>query len=264
MSEDPDRKYYTDPQTGMSFEVKNETAFDTWTAAATGLGLIIAAGLWLWLLFDVWSNCNWLARKVIALFGCEAGDSLDSSTYRLVACWMIGGGIGGVINGCRSLIFWHCEKNAFSARFIWKYILFPVLGAVLGLIVYALMHSGVGLLSGPTKPGAGASGQALAYFGVGALAGYGANAVFRWLDYQVSQWFKFKLAESAEVTVPDLAGKTRDEARDILKGLGLRLGKSSSISSDASLINKVVRQRPVANTSVAEDSEVEIDIGKGA
>jgi hypothetical protein len=182
---------HKDPQTGEEFDVVPEDTKATWSARLTGVYLIVTSGAWLCLLFDVWSGNNNLIQWAARCFGANPQSCLNSPTFHLVAYSLIGGGIGGVINGFRSFIFWHCEHGAFGYRFIWKHVIFPIQGALLGLIVYALLRSGVSLLNGETKSEATGSMQALAFFGISALAGYGAQSVFRWLDYKVSQIFKF-------------------------------------------------------------------------
>lgn len=185
-------KKHKDPQTGEIFDLmfEKDVPYATCMARVTGIILIVTSGAWLFLLFDVWSGTNfiqWVARNS----GFDAQRCLNSTAFRLVAYSFIGGGIGGVINGFRSLILWHCDYGAFGVRYVWKHVIYPIQGALLGLIVYALVRSGVVLLDGGTKSVEADSTQALAYFGIGALSGYGAQAVFRWLDDKVSNLFKF-------------------------------------------------------------------------
>ena len=181
---------HTDPQTGEKFAIVTEDCKAKWAARVTGAYLVISSAVWLWILFDVWSNNNYLIRDIASLFGASTKEVVGSPSFRLVAYTLIGGAMGGVINGFRSFIFWHCEHNAFGLRFVWKHFIFPIQGALLGLIIFALLRSSVSVLDGVTTSDSSNSAQALAFFGISALAGYGAHSVFRWLDYKVSQIFK--------------------------------------------------------------------------
>jgi hypothetical protein len=182
---------HQDPQTGTKFKVVLEDRKATWSARLTGVYLIVSSAAWLWLLFDIWSGNNHFIQWAARQWDVNPQACLSSPTFRLVAYSLVGGGLGGVINGFRGFIFWHCECGAFGVRFIWKHVMFPIQGAVLGLVVYAMLRSGVSILSGTTKMEATGSLQGLAFFSTGVLAGYGAQSVFRWLDYRISQVFKF-------------------------------------------------------------------------
>lgn len=194
--EDSQPKKHMDPQTKEDFFVVLEDNKATRAARLTGVYLIVMAGIWLGLLFDVWSGSNHLIRWIARQCGIETDPCLDCPAFRLVAYSLIGGGIGGVLSGFRSLIFWHCEmgfreKGAFGSRFGLKHIIYPIQGALLGLIVYVLLRSGVAMLDGQKMSDTTGSLQALSFLGIGALAGYGAQSVFRWLDHLVNRVFKF-------------------------------------------------------------------------
>ena len=71
-----------------------------------------------------------------------------------------------------------------------------------------------------------------------------------------------KNSQAAKVTVPDVAGKTRDEAAQVLQASKLALGDvTQERTSDATMIGKVISQTPVAGTEAAVDSTVVITIG---
>ncbi|MBC7252680.1 MAG: Stk1 family PASTA domain-containing Ser/Thr kinase [Actinobacteria bacterium] len=64
----------------------------------------------------------------------------------------------------------------------------------------------------------------------------------------------------AKVTVPNLVGKSKEEAESILAGLGLEPDVSYTV--DLAHVGKVVDQDPPAGTEVEEGSQVEIVVGK--
>ena len=64
----------------------------------------------------------------------------------------------------------------------------------------------------------------------------------------------------AKVTVPNLVGKSKEEAESILAGLGLEPDVSYTV--DPAHVGKVVDQNPPAGTEVEEGSQVEIVVGR--
>ncbi len=140
--------------------------------------------LWLtlisWQLFDVWIGQHSLARLIRYEL-----EPLDTAVFRLVFFTVLGGALGGVINGLRSILEWY---PVFDRVYAWKYIVAPWLGAALALIAYTLLNSGVSILGGGNIADANAA-QILTMFSTGFLAGYGAQDVFTWLDSQVSRLF---------------------------------------------------------------------------
>ncbi|MBP2475505.1 serine/threonine-protein kinase [Crossiella equi] len=67
-----------------------------------------------------------------------------------------------------------------------------------------------------------------------------------------------------QVTVPDLKGKTADEAETILEAAGLKLStnKTEEAVDDSKQVGKVQSQNPAANSKVAKDSLISIVVGK--
>lgn len=74
-------------------------------------------------------------------------------------------------------------------------------------------------------------------------------------------------APAKQVTIPeDLAGKSEQEARDLLRGLGLRVTTDPQRLpvSDPSLVDHVVRTDPETGTPLAAGSEITLTIGSQA
>jgi len=142
--------------------------------------LLLAIAFVSWLLFDIWIGQHSLAR-----WGRYELEPLNTPVFRLVFFTVLGGALGGVVNGIRSLLDY---LPHFDRTYAWKYIMAPWLGAALSLVAYAILNSGLSIFGG----GNGADGspaQILAMFSTGFLAGYGARDVFIWLDCQVSRLF---------------------------------------------------------------------------
>jgi hypothetical protein len=196
-----------DPQTGKTFHKNLEHPSDTAFALVSIAYLLLMLLLILWFLFDVWFT----TASILRTFGYVEIERLRaSSSIRLIAYTVIGGALGGIVNGIRSFITWHCERGAFGKRYTWKYLADPWLGATLALFVFALVQSGVAVLGGVVSPTSIGPTQMAAMFGVGVLAGYGSRGVFVWLDFQVNQIFK--IDPGPEVGSPDQDSNTGQKA----------------------------------------------------
>jgi hypothetical protein len=134
-----------------------------------------------WLLFDIWIGQHSLAR-----WGGYELEPLNTPVFRLVFFTVLGGALGGVVNGIRSLLDHYPD---FDRRYAWKYIMAPWLGAALALVAYTLLNSGLSIFGADNVAG-GSPAQILAMFSTGFLAGYGARDVFVWLDSQVARLFE--------------------------------------------------------------------------
>jgi hypothetical protein len=252
------QKVAVDVQTGKTYQVVTETRFDEIIAVLSGLYTLLMLGFFLWLLYDVWIGQYSLAN----LLGYSDTQLLDSVIFHLLAYSFIGGALGGLVNEIRSFLVWHSEREAFGHRFIWKYLMAPWIGAILALFTFALIRSGVAIFSGDSAPNANSLSQSLSTFSIGALAGYGSRKVFVWLDFQVNRIFK---VQTDTVSIPDLIGKTQQEAEDALDEAGLKLGDVIETDvQDPSKAGLVISQAPLAGSTIANGSSVNITIGKAA
>lgn len=66
------------------------------------------------------------------------------------------------------------------------------------------------------------------------------------------------------VTTSNLSGKTVDEAEDILKKAGLRLGKVDEGFSDTVDIDKIMAQSPKAGAKIEKGATVDVTVSRGA
>jgi hypothetical protein len=252
-------RYVRDEQTGKLFKLHPESKKDAAAATASALYLLFMLAFFFWLLFDIWLGGHSLARW---LGYQDSIGKLNGTTFRLMAYTIIGGGLGGIISGIRSLLFWHGDLQGFGGRYIWKYITNPWLGATLALFVYALIRSGIAVFGGDSTAQAAGTSQALSTFATGVLAGYGSRQVFIWLDVQVNKLFKVTLA--AQVPVPDLIGKTRQEAEEILKAAELKAGEvTEEVAGDETVQEgTVIKQNPAADSVLPRNSEVDLTIAR--
>jgi len=249
------KRYVLDDQTGKVFELQDETSLDFWTAVASTIYLLVMLVFFLWLLFDVWFGQFSLATIIGYK---ELGRLAASPTFHLLAYTIIGGALGGIVNSIRSILVWHSERQAFGVRFVWKYVTAPWLGATLALLVYALIRSGITVFGGDGSITSTTIVQSLATLGMGALAGYGWRQVFIWLDAQVNKIFK---TTADETVVPDLSGKIRQDAEEILKTAKLKAGAvTEEATEDDNLLNLIIKQNPKAETNVAVGTAVDFTI----
>jgi hypothetical protein len=163
--------------------------------------LLLAIAFVSWLLFDIWIGQHSLAR-----WGRYELEPLNTPVFRLVFFTVLGGALGGVVNGIRSILDYYPH---FDRTYAWKYIMAPWLGAALSLVAYAILNSGLSVFGGGNSVD-GSPAQILAMFSTGFLAGYGARDVFAWLDFQVSRLF----ASDSTKFKDDLAA-THENPKDV-------------------------------------------------
>jgi hypothetical protein len=216
--------------------------------------LSVILGLLFLFLLDVWSRRNWYLEYLGF-----SGDKLSSSTFRLLAYVAIGGAVGATLDGIRSNISWHSERVAYAGRFIWRDLALPLCGAGVGLMTYIAVRGGAGVFSGDFALDGAGKAPAMVGFGVATLAGFSYRQVFRWLDAQSSRIFSV----TQDVLVPDLNGKTADEAKKTLTQWKLTIGKTSNVV-DAANKGKVTSQTPGPGSQTTQGSAVDITIGSDA
>jgi hypothetical protein len=250
-------EFAADEQTGRVFELETEAIWDVAAAVVSVLYLIVMLAFFAWQFVDVSTGRMALLKEILR----EDTEKLNSDLCRIIAYAVIGGGLGAIVNGFRSILLWHAERRAFGWRHLWKYITLPLLGATLAAMVYALTRAGIAVIGGNSLAGDAFTIQALAAFAIGSLSGYGSQKVFKWLDEHVNR--VFRISPIAEVKVPDLKGKTEQQVKDTLRKLNLNLGSvSEQTSSDPAEINKVVSQSPPAGTRVPKAGSIDITIAR--
>ena len=250
------RELATDEQTGKVFALKHESKVATTIAGISAVYLLAALAFLLWMLFDTWSRRNLLLHGI----GYDQ-QVLDSGTFRLLAFTAIAGGLGGAVDGLRSLISWHSEREAYGPRFIWRDLALPLLGATIGLIAYLALRGGVGVVNGDFSLDQTTGTPVVSAFALAAVAGFSSRQVFRWIDAQANRIFS--VTAGSQAVVPDLAGRTEAEAKAVLQSWKLTLGsRTETAVSDATSASKVVQQSPPAGTVVASGSAVAVTVGK--
>lgn len=242
---------FVDEQTGKSYEVVPEGTWDVVVAVLSILYLVVVLVTFTYLFFAIWTD-----------YSIEIDDP-KSPVFLLMAYAVVGGGLGGAINGIRSFIGWHAEREAFKRRYVWKYISQPLIGVALAAMVYAFFRSGLVAFGGNFAPNENFANQALAAFAIGALSGYGSRRVLIRLDRLVKKLFKIADTDTDAVgiKVPDVKGMTLEEVKTILEKHNLVLGNiSKEASDDPDTVDKVIRQNPPADSKSSKGGTVDITI----
>ena len=223
-----------------------ETA-DVVAAVASLVYSLLSLAFFSWILFDTWIGRNTLP----GLVGYDRS-LLNSPTFRLIVYTVVGGGLGGVVNGIRSCLI---NYHWFKRRYTVKYIAAPWMGATLALFAYALIRSSIAVFGGGTATNNGGTSQALANFAAGALAGYGSKDVFIWLDAQVQKLFH--VPEQA----PDLKGKTEEAAVSRIHSKNLEVGEVTRVQpEDDQRAGTVIDQAPSPEAAIDRGDAVDITV----
>jgi len=221
------------------------------TAGRCTLYLIIMLALFGWLLFDTWIGSHSLAR----MLGYDL-TRLNNTGFRLVAFTIIAGGLGGSVDGIRSIMTF---GDSFNSRHRWKYISLPLMGSTLALFVYALLRSTIGVLGGNVSSESIGNTQVLANFAAGALAGFGSKDVFIWLDDKVHK--VFQVTEK----VPNVKGKPQEVAVARLQAAQLEVGEVSKVQQkNGKPAGTVVAQSPPPEAQIDRGQSVDIAVAAGA
>ena len=248
-------EYVKDQQTGKVYKKIRERWYDKLSAAISAIySLAVIAYLTFMVLYMLsgryafWPDA--LTNKIANL--------LTYPVAKLILYTAIGGAMGAAVNNLRSFISWHAEDKAFGWRFIWKYIAMPPLGGTLAVLVYGILQGGMAVINGGATP---ENNQltSLSAWATGTLAGYGSSKVFIWLDDKVNTLFKI---DRKQVAVPNLLGKSEDDARQALSDAQLEVGTVSKEVSDQ--VDKVIKQSPVVATIIDCGSKVDMTIGIAA
>jgi hypothetical protein len=217
------------------------------TAVRCTIYLLLMLAFFGWLLFDTWIGNHSLAR--IMRYDLSR---LNNASFRLIAFTIIAGGLGGSVDGIRSIMIY---GDSFNGRHRWKYISLPWMGATLALLVYALLRSSIAVLGGSVSSGSIGSTQVMANFTAGALAGFGSKDVFIWLDDKVHKIFQ------VTEKMPNVKGKPQEFALSRLQAANLELGEVSKVQkSNGKRAGTVMAQSPPPNTPIDRGQSVDLAV----
>ena len=247
----------TDQQTGKIFLKLPERWYDVASAWLSAIfSLVVIGYLTFMVLYMLSGNYDFGPD---ALTG-KIANLLAGPVSKLILYTAIGGAMGAAVNNLRSFIAWHAEEKAFGWRFVWKYVAMPPLGGTLAVLVYGILQGGMAVINGGATP---ENNQltSLSAWATGMLAGYGSHKVFIWLDDKVNTLFKI---DKKQVAVPDVTGKSQDEAKQLLTGAQLAIGSVSEVAGSSDQVGKVISQTPNPGTQIDCGSRVDLVVGSAS
>ncbi len=219
---------------------------DIGVATLSMLYLLFALAFVSWLLFDTWMDAHTLLHGVLRY----DLSRLQTPEFHLIAYSVLGGAMGGIVNGIRSALMYY---SSFNRRYLWKYLTAPWMGAALALIGFAILRSTVAIFGGQSISPDTVTPQFLANFGIGALAGYGSKDVFIWLDAQVNKLF------AVQQTTPDVTGQPQPVAVSQLQSQSLAVGALAAVPADTEIeAGTVVDQAPAPGTPIDRGASVDL------
>lgn len=125
--------------------------------------------LWaLWLLLDIWV----LGQSHLHQWLHLPPEAKLSSVFLSALHAMLGALLGAGVMDIVSFHTYASVKGDFQARHVWGYFVAPLLASVLGLVVFALLQSGLLVFAGTAKGEADDLAR-LGYLAVGFLSGFG-------------------------------------------------------------------------------------------
>lgn len=147
-------------------------------AISTSLYMLVYGLGTIWLLFDGWINqfeaLHWLWGM---------NNKADFSATICFALFTVLGAImGGALLSITSFHRHFAIEKKFDTDHLWGYWFTPVLSIIVGIVVYALVQSGLLVLAGASNSLDNLSSAALGYTAIGSVAGYNWDIFIRKLQ----------------------------------------------------------------------------------
>ncbi len=129
----------------------------------------------IWLLFDTWSS----KFTLLKMLGVN-GPALSEPLLQTINYAVVGGFMGSILYHIRQLYHYYL-KNKYDPRWFGKYLTAPLEGAIMAIVVLALIRGGASLFGGSSESEVtGATNFTV--FGTGALVGFSTRDVVAWLE----------------------------------------------------------------------------------
>jgi len=155
----------------------------------------------LWLLLDAWVFGSMRLRWLLGL----QADAILSPVFLSAFHAMVGAVLGAGALGIVSFHHYASIKGDFQARHVWGYFVAPVLASVLGLVVFALLQSGLLVFAGGGAADKADDLARLGYLAVGFLAGFGWYEATQSIQRIVKRFFSAAIAGSERESAPPTA-----------------------------------------------------------
>ena len=152
-----------------------------------GVPILLFEVVWMFLLLGAVLFDAPLAKWAKSTFGLELAQGTKLTMQALLPFWdaLVWGGIGGVVGAFYNL-YRHINDQDFDRQYTVNYLLQPIMGVVLGGIVYLLVITGflflsIGTQAQATSEGSGAT--TLVAVVIACLAGFKQEYFYAWLKY---------------------------------------------------------------------------------
>lgn len=123
----------------------------------------------MYLVVDAWVLDQAFLKRLLGLSISATLPPLFISAFHAVLGAILGAGALDIV----SFHHYVAIKQDFQSPHVWGYFVGPWLAAALGLMVFALMQSGLLVFTGGTAPAADATVSNLGYLAIGFLSGFG-------------------------------------------------------------------------------------------
>ncbi len=145
-------------------------------------------------LFCVWLLFDGLINEFSAIgwvWGLDKNVSFDGS-IQLAFYTSLGAVLGGAILSITSFHRYVAIEKKFDVDHLWGFILNPLLSGIVGLIVYALLQSGLIVLTGSFTGKEQLSSASFGFTAIGCIAGYNWDVFITKLEELSKNLFKNK------------------------------------------------------------------------
>ncbi len=132
----------------------------------------------IWLLFDGWIN-NF--SSLYRLWGVEVGGVLPENVVFL-SFTILGSMLGSALLGIISFHRYKAIEKTFDADHVWGFLFLPLLAVIIGILTFALVQSGLFVLSGQTEDSNISHNATLGYLAIGGVTGYNWDVFVRKLQ----------------------------------------------------------------------------------
>lgn len=152
--------------------------------------VVVYTLLGLWLMIDGWltgfSALKWMWSQ----------EGEFSPLIKFMLFTMNGALLGCAVLGIISFHRYYSLEKSFDRSHIWGYMFAPLLAIVVGALAFALLQSGLFVLSGNVAKGSDPQSASLAYFAIGSIVGYNWDVFAEKLEALSSNIKEAKVVES--------------------------------------------------------------------
>ena len=121
-----------------------------------------------WLLFDGWIN---EFKSIYGLWSLAPNTSLPAHVVYLTFT-MLGSVLGSALLGIISFHRYKAVEKAFDPDHLWGFIFSPLLAIIIGILAFAIIQSGLVVLSGQMSTSTNQDNATLGYLAIGGVTGY--------------------------------------------------------------------------------------------